>query len=273
MIALDFEVKLTGESALSQLAAAMGKDLATVVRERAPAMAASLARYTMPVADADTGGGIDLNTVNFTGDGKVARDLGRAAVRRDIRRVYMVPSEAFAAISARQGDAAARAFSRLMKQGQYQQAQAAFQKATGRILNVVPFDGGNLHQQFRNNRGRVSRKSPLVIVQDPAALKAYIAQVENLVGWAKSGWVMAGRSVQGGRGGRVPAWMQLPAPGHATFTQRDGSFSLQLHNDVPYADSALSNRYYVRALEAFDARLAKEAKHIVRAHLTKPKPI
>ncbi len=281
LVPVSYKVDVDDLDFFTKLAIYSGKGTETMIRKRAPAMARALAQYTMPVADAETGGGITLDSTSFTGDGKLARDLGRAAVRRDINRVYMSPAQAYEAVKARKGDAVAKSFFKLIKLGQLEQASQAFVKATGRRLDVIPFDGGKLHQQFRNGRGRVSRKSPVVIVSDARPLKVYIREIEKRVGWAKSAWFQAGQSVPGGEGGRVPAWMRQPgAPGSSTIADANGRnslgwiwangrFEITLHNQTSYIDKILDEHYYLRALQVFYGKIEKEAQAVMEYVLKK----
>ena len=251
------------QDALKRLAAAMGKDVRKIVNETAPSMARYAASYTQPVADADTKGGITLDSESFTGDSPIAKKLGQARVEKDIKTVYMSPAEAYAEIKARKNIQLAKSFYQLVKQAKLTEASKLFRDATGRKLDVIEFDGGALHQKARNKQGRVKRKYPLAIVSRMEPLKAYIKAVQKRVGWAKSGWIAAGRTVPGGKGGRAPAWMSQAAPGSSSIDEGPTQHYVNLVNGVKYAEDVLSDRYFGRAMRSWEEAMHKRADAIL----------
>lgn len=259
-----YQVTEHGIDKLAALSILTGESKEEWFIKRAPALARILASYVMPVADADTGGGISEDSANFTGDTRQALQLGQAAVRRDILRVYCPPSEAYSLCEYRKGIGAAKEFYRYLKYGLLENARLAFRRATGLAYDVITWDGGKLHQQYRNNQGRVTKSAATTIVADNKALEAYIRQKQKLVGFAKSGFVNAGKQVAGGQGGRAPAWMSQPeAPGHAVISGvGTDHFYIEMVDDVSYTDKILQESYYTAAVEAWDRNLEREAQAI-----------
>lgn len=269
--AVEHEVTEYGIDKLGMLSLLSGESKEEWFIKRAPALARLLASYVMPVADAQSGDAINADTGEVTGDTLKARDLGRVAVERDIRRVYLTPSEAYDSIKSKRGEKRAKGWWKLLKFGLLESASLEFQKATGRYLPVIIFDDGKLHQGARNSGGRVSRSTPLAIVSDPKPLVAYIREKQKLVGFAKSGFVNAGKQVAGGQGGRAPAWMSQPAaPGHAVVTGiGTDHFYIEMVDDVSYTSSILDDAYYTAAVEAWDRNLEREAEALAEYQIRK----
>jgi hypothetical protein len=136
------------------------------------------------------------------GSGQKARDDGRNRVAADIYKVYTTIGKAFADIQ-RNNDRAARAFWAAVQHGDYARAKGILQK-DGSLLRNIPielFDDGALHRRQRNSQtGRVTRKTPLMIVRNPRQLEAYIKKRQATVGFGKSAWSDIARQLGGTRG-------------------------------------------------------------------------
>jgi hypothetical protein len=136
------------------------------------------------------------------GSGQQARDAGRNRVAADIYKVYTTVGKAFADIQ-RNNDSAARAFWAAVQHGDYARARGILQK-DGTLLRGIPielFDDGALHRRQRHSQtGRVTRKTPLMIVRNPRQLEAYIKKRQANVGFGKSAWTDIARQLGGTRG-------------------------------------------------------------------------
>ncbi len=243
------------QDSLSRLADLTGKSTGTIIKNRAPTLARYLAEATMPVAGLTQEGG------DPDGISNIARDLGRAAVKGDIARIYASPSVVFDKLKKAAGPKVARAFYAALKKGDFATAriicQTAGQAAIGR-LDIITWDGGALHRRNRNKRGRVNRGRKPVLVNDPAALKKYVKEKQSLVGFAKSGWINAALSIK--PGGRIPAWIRNnKGPGVGRDETKDPTHPrIFLTNAVNYIDSILLPRYRNRAITSFSESLQKE---------------
>ena len=83
-------------------------------------------------------------------------------------------------------------------------------------IAVIPNYG--LHKLHRNKRGRAIRKrnSPFVTLEpDQKQLQDYILKEQNMVGWARAGWLP---TYLGLNGTRAAAWVKRHAPGSGNFT-------------------------------------------------------
>ena len=109
---------------------------------------------------------------------------GKKKVKRDIKRIYGTPSEAWNLMKDKEAyKGQAKGFWSMLKAGETDRARDLFRAVTGE--GFTAFDGGTLHQsRFRN--GRVSsgrRGTPVYFVNDGEALKEYIEERQQKIGW------------------------------------------------------------------------------------------
>jgi hypothetical protein len=234
-----FAVDTTGTEPLwRELSMWTGKSVPQLVREFAGLLARILASYTQPVpSGAGEMSGLTLG----------ARNLGKAAVSRDLARVYVMPAAVFITIRNSRGMKVARQFSGLMKSGQYDKAEKLLQGlgVKGSALRVEPWDDGARHKRLRNKRGRISRGTKPVITTDPQAFKAHRKEKLNNVGFTKSSWYTAGKQIPGAKGlGRIPAWIKKhKAPGRGIDNTRgNDNPHIILESLLPWMETAFSSR-------------------------------
>jgi hypothetical protein len=243
---------------------ATGKPMGAFIADRSGAMGRYFAEATQPIAGL---GASDPMKDQPDGFSIKAKQLGWAAVTRDISRVYSPPSKTYNDIQERHGQRLAKAFTALIKSGHYEDAKAMLERLgmRGAMLDIITFDGGALHQRNRNSRGRVNEGKKPVIVANPEALKHYVMKIKKRVGWAKSGWITAAKQIAKSRGyAGLPTWMRQPAPGSGT----DRSMNKEnphviLQNLVRYMGDLVPERYITRANTAFEESLEKELKIIL----------
>lgn len=114
----------------------------------------------------------------------------------------------------------------------------------GRIIRDVKPE---LHEQARNQRGRVGKRSKSYIVVDEGSIKRYIKLKQSHIGKAKAGWMKAaiGLAVSG-----IPRWIRDHlAPG--VFTDKSNGIleqSITVGNLVSYA-ADFSERPFRAAIE------------------------
>lgn len=138
--------------------------------------------------------------------GSAAKKAGELAVLRDIKKLYATPGDAYDAIKEVDVDLA-NAFWELQKEGNYAAAANILNLVGGRTYlktrSFAAFDGGQIHRQFRGSRGKVRAGGAVLIVTDPAKLKAYIKTMQGQVGILAAGWNKAAKRL----GVTLPAWV------------------------------------------------------------------
>lgn len=248
---------------LADMSLALKKDVPTLIRERAQFFARYMASNTAPWLSGD-------------GSSLAARDVGRAAVRRDIGRVYSPASKTYdeirkwsGSIGGPLGQAAARGFYRLIKRGQFAEAQKLLQRLgiKGGRLDIVAWDSGAQHEKLRNNRGRINKGVRPVVVADSQALRKYVAEVEKRVGYTKSGWVTAGDMINSRGSGQIPGWFKKGGPGTGVDDTRGetNNPSITLRNDVAWSSTALPAGAERRAVRDFSISLREEFQRALAA--------
>ncbi len=189
-----------------------------------------------------------------------AQALGQVATNRDIYKVYATPGKAYADISDPKKQAA---FWSCMKKGLWDRAQKIISTA-GKALKfspILPFDGGTAHQSLRNNRGRITgAQKPVMIVQDPKRVEAYVKKEVAKVGTGKSGWASCARALGGVAG--IPGWItRHNAPATVVENYGDGTeVEIVLTNQVPYASEILTGPQKSEAIDIANDKLLKSIR-------------
>lgn len=256
---------------LSGLMEKTGQDAGALLKKRAPLLAKYLAEATMPIA------GLTKNPGESNPDGisKAAHFLGMNAVTRDLGRVYKSPSVIHRSIKESNGEhglAMAKGFTAFLKKGDLQQAKAILDRSgiAARQLEIIQWDGGTEHKKSRKQRGRVSENKKPKIVTDAAALKKYSDMRRKNVGFAKGGWINAGRTL-GKVNSEIPVWMKWHAsPGAGKdFTDDVNHPRFELQNGVSYMTKIMPETYLVQATVAFERSLKQELVKIMNYIATK----
>jgi hypothetical protein len=239
-----------------------GKKAGVILRERAGLLGRICAERTQPVVD-QAGGAISASSVEFSGASPAARKMGEAAVIRDIARVYTTASAIFKEVRATTTPEAARAFYRMVKRGEYNQAEDFLRKLKIRVsaLQIQAWDDGSRHRQLRSSQGRIAKGKRPIVIGDIDALRAYIKTVKARVGYTKSGWINAARQIQGAKGlSKVPQWIKKHSgPGSARDGTRSGENPyIVLTNLVPWIGKVFGGRQESQALRGFDELIAKD---------------
>lgn len=175
-----------------------------------------------------------------------AQQKGATATARDIRRIYATVSDVYGAIEKNGSKRQANAF--------YKTLKTDIAMARRLITNFAPefssaaigqFDGGALHRDRRNKRGRVPKSQrPLLIVTNAGALNAYIKQEVERVGFGKSGWASAaGAFADKGATRGLPKWVtKHKAPASVLKDKREpGQITVTMVNQVKYAENLLTD--------------------------------
>lgn len=197
-----------------------------------------------------------------------AKKQGEGKVRRDIRRVYGLPSDLFALIKAKEPKRAG-VFWALMVKADYERANNLAQHITG--YRMRPFDGGAAHLRRRNADGQVRGRHISFYVLDPigkeGALDRYIDEHVDNVGTYASGFNAAALQL-GAKG--VPGWVL----DHGTrfsgisIQETPTSFYITIDDRVPFGISDTIRRMdYV--LRYRGNALTRSMPHIIRNAIKK----
>lgn len=165
----------------------LGLSFPKAVRQSARLLNAELLRFTPPKTQAQ-------------GRKAVARDIGRAMWLLDPKKIH----NSILAAAVRDGEhEVVEAFiNALRRRGK------AGALGTHQLKHFSP----SLHQSARNNRGRVTSRKRIMVIEGPE-YKRYVKEVQSHVGALKFGWAISGRQL----GVSIPAWVL----GHS---ERQGSF-------------------------------------------------
>lgn len=129
---------------------------------------------------------------------------GMLAAKEDMHKVYGDKESAYAILFA-QNPSKARVFYQCMSTGQYLRAQVILAQSgtTWRNVNVDPLNE-DMHNNARNNRGRVVRRVPLQIVQSKEELDEFITKQMSKVGLGAAGWSRCATILGSSR--LIPGW-------------------------------------------------------------------
>lgn len=200
--------------------------------------------------------------------GAAAERQGKAAAAADIRALYGTPRRAYDDLKVK-GQHRAKAFWQAHKQGHDELAAAIVKENTGKSYD--PFDPA-IHQRMGLGARKRRRDQLVYYVSNPAALNAYITDIQQRVTWLVSGWKKALRAL-----GRAlpPIVLKHNAPGHLDVKMTGTQIRLDASNDVRFAsnvkgiqrrlDWAINNRRIPKLQSGWDRYL----KSLIKAPGTK----
>ncbi len=250
---LDVEIESL-QLALVRLAEVTGKSLGAVVKQNTRLIAWNLAHNTQPW-------GMD----------KAAHLVGKSAVARDIGKVFLSAQVLYKQLL-EEDKKLAKQWYKILKAGGYPQALRLLQdnsRNPNRNTPVIDQLDPDLHQRYRNSRGRVNRHRAVAIIPDKKQITRYITQIQERVGFAKAGWITAGSQL--GSIAKVPAWITKhrgKAPGHAEdMSQRKPDPFCTLTNEVNYITSIFSEGYAADAMRIAREKMLKHIEHVTTAAL------
>lgn len=191
-----------------------------------------------------------------------ARKQGENKVRRDIRRVYGLPSDLYRLIRDRDPKLA-KAFWGMVRNEKWATASALAERITGSRLRE--FDGGAAHRS-RRSKGVVNGKSPSMFVRDPVGqsgpLEDYTDHRISHVGIYASGFNAAAARLSA-RG--VPAWVTRHGTAFSgiSIQETPTSFHITISDKVPFgqADTIRRMEYVLRYRTN---ALQRQMPHIIR---------
>lgn len=232
--------------ALNRVVLEVGADLGPTVKRSARLATVELAFRTQPY-----------------GKSAQVQAKGKAAVERDIRRVYTNPGFAYRRIKEKH---LAALFWAVLQAGDIREANAVLRRAG--LPPLEAWDDGAAHQAARD-RGRVpDRTTPIALT--PAAnkrLAAYIKKQQKNVGFAKGGFAACARLLGGTRG--IPGWVsRQKSPGRVVdATNRRIDPYVLFENLVTYLPDQLPEGHYHAAMATVARNLLISVDAIVRNRL------
>lgn len=132
-------------------------------------------------------------------------------------------------------------------------------------ITIGPFDKGALHKAQRESK----RLSGRLLVVNRKSVNTYIARKVRMLGFAKSGYANAAKSIGGARG--IPGWAKRHknAPGSVTISGKGSGLTITATNSVTYLRKALNKSDEVAALANRAATIKKDLKNKQDAKLRK----
>jgi len=241
---IKFTAKMNGGSdvirLLKRYPEKVGRTLESLVKQEARGLAVELARYTRPFG--------------FTGK---ARLQGEKGVVKDIHKVFAIPSDAYQQIQPADPAAADRFWADVTA-GKFARANKTLHNSSA-SWNTLSIGRLNprLHAESRNAKGRVTRRTPAMIVTTPKALDTYIAKIQKRVGFAKGSWINAAKAI-GGRVRNAAQWVSRHKQSPGTATVRGGKNpSVTLINNLDYIEQVCPESMVERSLRFAESRLRK----------------
>ena len=216
------------------------RTLESLVKQEARGLAVELARHTRPF-----------------GFGEKAKQQGEKGVSGNIRKVFALPSDAYEQMKQTNPEEADRFWAQVTNR-RFSKARDTLAKSSSswNDLTVGRLDP-NLHKQSRNEKGRVTRKRPAMVVTSPKALDTYITRIQKRVGFAKGSWINAAKAIGGRvRGAAQWATRHKQAPGTARVKTGDNP-GVTLVNNLSYIRQVCLDSSIDRALGFAAIRLRK----------------
>lgn len=242
-------------AAFAEYSRATGKAFGAVVLQNARLISWNLAHNTQPY-------GMTL----------AEKKTGEAAVARDIGNVFASAAAIYELLKV-ENEKLAKAWYALVKQGGYGHAEKLLrQHSKLRDRNApifAPLDP-EFHQRSRNRYGNVSRQRIAQIVPDAKEIKTYIKQRQQLVGFAKAGWISAGSQL--GKVTRVPGWITRHvgrAPGSAIDNTKGIDPHVTLINSVRYVGTILPPSERAAALAIQREKMLSHIEHVLASEAEK----
>lgn len=215
LAALDTQIEI--------FAAAVGEAVPKILHTVARGFITDALKATPPFAS--------LNTLKESFGAQ--RRTGTAAVERQIKTAFVLPSELSIFKAARQTPFTRRLAELAPHAGVPGLGFEEMLKNANISGQLIKAPTEALHNRLRNNRGRITRgRRQTYIVTDARARDRFIKKKQDLVGRAKAGWLPAADAL----GVSVPAWIRRQA---AEGSVRQGSYDrhspyIVITNSVSY---------------------------------------
>jgi hypothetical protein len=210
------------------------KDAGEVLRQEAKLFVQEAVHLTPPFGESPS-----------TESYNAQRKIGLAAVERDIKAAMRAVDD-LKFIDKLKKKRLRDRIEKLIHEGNVEGVNAIFKKMKSRyrLATIMQDADPDLHERYRDRRGRVQNKRTINIVLRGSSLRRYIREKQKDVGRAKGGWVKAAQ----GLGVRLPAWITRHSePGEFQDHSRDPNPRIKVGNLVRFiqetgADLRIVNR-------------------------------
>lgn len=257
--------------ALARALSQSKKEPLTYMREQAGLLVKNIIQITPP-GSAFSATAADKATGEAAQPGGVRPGLsfGKRKVNKQIRRVYGTPAQAWKLMRDKETfKGQAKSFWTLFNQGDTDRARHLFRTVTGESFSE--WDGGALHKEkFVNGRvsGTRGKSLPICFTNDADALKNYIEERQQKIGWLAAGWNKAAAILNQ----KLASWIwRHSAPGNASVTVTNDNIRVKMTNNVSYAGTI--SDYPARVQSAVNFRASKitnTARNYMRKILNNP---
>jgi hypothetical protein len=233
------------ETALQRRLATSSRDHLAVLSEQARGIQRRVIEVTPPGSE------------GVKGTSRKAREMGMAAVGRDIRRIYGTPGDAYELIRAK-NEQVAGAFWKAHQQRDVAEASRLMESVVGKKL--FPFDGGKLHGSFKKKQGRVKSRGAIFFVEDEKELNDYIKTRQKRVQFLQAGWKEAASKL----GLTLPSSISTHhSVGSAVIEVTATRIRIVATNGVSYASNADVERRIQFAINAQGGAMERQMERYV----------
>lgn len=229
------------------LAAATGQSGGDVLREQTRLLVKDLVATTPPFGRAAHLQDIDKQYF-----------IGKAAVRRDVRRVFR-PVTTLRAWTRPTNRRVKRSLERAVRQGDTLAVARIMRFNPGRVIaRAEP----RLHQSARDGKGTVPADFRWYVVLDEGSVREYEQEMFERIGRAKAGWETAARAV----GVELPEWIERHAsPGRFRQVNGPDGPSIEIANDVAYGSDFDELHILEKALARREQAMGQELEKALGA--------
>lgn len=177
--------------------------------------------------------------------------IGKAAVRRDIRRVFR-PVQTLRAWKRPFNARLKRELERAVGKGDVLAVAKILKLRPERVLAKAD---ASIHQSARDEKGRVPQSYRWYVVLDEESIRGLEDETFKRIGRAKAGWEAAARAV----GLDLPEWIaRHSTPGRFRQVNGPEGPTIEIANDVEYADDFGELHILEKAIERSERRMEKK---------------
>jgi hypothetical protein len=204
---------------IERLVRETGRTALDVVLQEGKLLEQDLVKLTPPFGSAPS-------TESFNAQRKV----GENAVERDVKRVFHIVD-----LDSIRSDRLRDRLRELVRKQDLAGIKAALKDAKIKVNDVVREASADIHEKFRDSRGRVQRPKWIWVASD-RSLKRYLKAAKAMVGKAKAGWAAGAQAL----GVRLPNWITRHGSGGGSvqIDRNPQSPQITIRNAVPYIQTA-----------------------------------
>lgn len=203
------------------------------------------------------------------GTNKKSQDVAEKAIYKDISKVYQNIGVTYNLIK-KIDPKKAISYAYCMNNGQESNAEKIAESVLGTSFDVGNVDSGQLLDNNRNSKGRVTKATNPRGIKNTSEIEALKAKKKLRAGLAKSGWIQAGIAILSKT--RVAAWLKNKSGGlgEGKILRAGWKTTVTLTNHVKYASDVISSSQIRAAIKnAYMNQIKKLQKQI--DHIAKSK--